>query len=83
MGIGGLTPADRYFGRAPEVLEKVDAASRRRQGALFVKDEGRDPFVTEELLPGGPVEMLRLLVTGGRVYLTFLGHRVDLGEAKS
>jgi putative transposase len=83
MGIGGLTPADRYFGRAPEVLEKVEAASRRRQGALSVKDDGRDPFVTEELLPGGPVEMLRLLVTGGRMFLTFLGHRVDLGEVKS
>jgi hypothetical protein len=84
MALDGLTPADRYFGRAAEVLERMQAASRRRQGALLF-DRGRsgDPFVTEEFLPEGPVEMLRLIVTGGRLSLTFLGHQVDLGAVKS
>ena len=34
MGIDGLTPADRFFGRADEVLAAIDAVSRKRQGAL-------------------------------------------------
>src|SRR5690606_29280585 len=29
MGIDGLTPADRYFGRADRVLATIDAISRR------------------------------------------------------
>ena len=81
MGIDGLTPADRFFGRWEEVMERVQAASRRRQGATAV--DGEDPFVTEEILGGGPFEVLRLLVTNGRLVLAFLGHRVDLGEIAS
>jgi transposase InsO family protein len=83
MGIDGLTPADRYFGRSGDVLERVQAASRRRQGALALSGDGDDPFVTEEILPDGPFEMLRLLVEEKRLILTFLGHRVDLGEIES
>ncbi len=81
MGIDGLTPADRFFGRWEAVMERVQAASRRRQGAAA--HNGEDPFVTEEVLPGGPFEVLRLLVENGRMVLAFLGHRVDLGEVKS
>jgi putative transposase len=81
MGLDGLTPADRFFGRWEEVMERVQAASRGRQGAP--SGNGHDPFVTEEVLPGGPFEVLRLLVDNGRVILAFLGHRVDLGEVTS
>ena len=81
MGIDGLTPADRFHGRWEEVMERVQAASRGRRGAAAFGDGG-DPFVTEEILPDDPFEVLRLLVTDGRMYLAFLGHRVDLGEVK-
>jgi transposase InsO family protein/transposase-like protein len=81
MGIDGLTPADRFHGRWEEVMERVQAASRGRQGAAAFK--GEDPFVAEEILPDGPFEILRLLVCDGRMVLAFLGHRVDLGEVKS
>lgn len=81
MGLDGLTPADRFHGRWEDVAARVQAASRRRQGALLGGDgRGGDPFVTEEDLPDGPVELLRLLVFRGRLELRFLGHRVDLGE---
>jgi len=82
MGIDGLVPADRFFGRAEEVLAHVQAASRRRQGAL-VSAGAADPFVSEESGPDVPFEMLRLVVTGGRVELRFLGHRVDLGPLRA
>jgi transposase InsO family protein len=91
IGIDGLTPADRYFARWEEIRERVDAASRRRQGAHLTASafpagngSGRtlDPFAGEEALPGAPLELLRLVVVGGRLELRFLGHRVDLGEVK-
>ncbi len=82
LGIGGLTPADRYFGRGREVLEKMQAASRQRHGAAVAAGHG-DPFVTEEVLPDGPAEVLRLVREGSRMVLTFLGHRVVLGEIES
>jgi transposase InsO family protein len=81
MGLHGLTPADRFLGRWEEVMERVQAASRHRQGAPAGK--GQDPFVTEEVLPDGPFEVLRLLIENGRMTLAFLGHRVDLGEVSS
>ncbi|MEK7765425.1 MAG: integrase core domain-containing protein [bacterium] len=34
LGIGSLVPADRFFGRWPEVAAEMDAVSRRRQGAV-------------------------------------------------
>ena len=81
MGIDGLTPADRFHGRWEEVMERVQARSRGRQGAVSFGD-GNDPFVTEEILPDGPFEVLRLLIEDGRMLLAFLGHRVDLGEVR-
>jgi hypothetical protein len=81
MGLDGLTPADRFHGRWEQVAQRVQAASRRRQGALVAADgHGGDPFVTEEGLHDGPVEVLRLVVVEGRMEFRFLGHRVDLGE---
>ncbi len=82
MGIDGLTPADRFQGRWEEVRDRVEAASRRRQGAVALRDGSGDPFITEESLPGGPAEVLRLTVFQGRMTLNFLGHRVELGEVK-
>jgi transposase InsO family protein len=83
MGIGGLTPADRFFGRQQEVLERMEAVSRRRQALALSSGSSGDPFVTEEVLSDGPCEVLRLVLHDGRLFLTFLGHRTDLGEMKS
>ena len=79
MGLDGLVPADRYFGRADEVLARMQAASRRRQGALVQGGAAGDPFVTEETGPDVPCEVLRLVVAQGRMELRLMGHRVDLG----
>ena len=76
MGIDGLVPADRFFGRAAEVLARMQAASRHRQGLV-----ASDPFTTEERPdPQGPFEVLRLVVLDDRMELRFLGHRVGLGK---
>lgn len=76
LGLDGLTPADRFFARADEVLARMQAASRQRQGALLRR--GDDPFV-EDSGPDVPVEVLRLIVVDGRMELRFAGHRVALG----
>lgn len=82
MGIDGLTPADRFSGRWQEVFEHVQAASRKRQGAATAPpNAGSDPF-SEEFLPAGAVEVLRLLIADGRMRMQFLGHCVDLGAVK-
>jgi transposase InsO family protein len=77
MGIDGLTPADRYFGRWPEVLDRINAISRQRNGA----DTGGVGLVQEEALAGrAPVEVLRLMINDNKLELRFFGHRVVLGE---
>lgn len=80
MGIDGLTPADRFFGRATEVLAFIDALSRKRQAVL----ERLDPTSAsaEENLPGAsgaPLEVLRLVIVDGHMELRFCGARVSLG----
>jgi transposase InsO family protein len=80
MGIDGLTPADRYFGRGAEVLAAVDALSRKRQGALQML--GAPGSASEEVLTshtGAPMEVLRLVIVDGEVELRFCGARVHLG----
>lgn len=77
MGLDGLVPADRFFGRAQEVKDAIEAQSRRHQGALAIRE---DLLVTEEILPEDRVEILRLMVVGGELELRFLGHRVRLGR---
>lgn len=80
MGIDGLTPADRYFGRWEAVKAQVDAVSRGRQLTLAGTASDR---VTEEVTPaGGPAEVLRLMCIEGRMELRFLGHRVNLGPVE-
>ncbi|MCP4205045.1 MAG: IS3 family transposase [bacterium] len=92
MGIDGLTPADRFFGRADRVLAVINAISRKRQGELAHALGGRvtsassAPRVIEELVwptSGAPLEVLRLVATGGRLELRFAGHRVVLGQLES
>jgi transposase InsO family protein/transposase-like protein len=77
MGLDGLTPADRFFGRAEEVRARVEHACRRREAALL--HQGGALPVSEE--PGAPgvVEALRLLVVDGKLEVRFLGHRLVLG----
>ena len=83
MGISGLTPADRFFGRADRVLAAVDAISRKRQGAAALMA----PFgaALEEIgsVPDAPLEVLRLVLVDGTMELHFCGARVRLGPVVS
>lgn len=83
MGIDGLTPADRYFGRADRVLAAIDAISRGRQGAQWHRSAAGGPV--EEVLvdaPNAPLEVLRLVVLDGVMELRFCGARVRLGRVE-
>ena len=83
MGIDGLTPADRFFGRADRVLAAVDELSRKRQGGAALMLAAGAPF--EEVLgirTGAPLEVLRLVIVDGKMELRFCGARVSLGEIK-
>lgn len=84
MGIDGLTPADRYFGRADRVLELVNAVSRKRQSAAAAA-LGRADVFEETAAPGSssPLEVLRLVMVGGAMELRFCGARVRLGTVES
>lgn len=80
MGIDGLTPADRFFGRADQVLAAIDAASRNRQGTIAQRLAAGAPV--EEVLGlqrRAPLEVLRLVLADGHLELRFLGARVVLG----
>ena len=80
MGIDGLTPADRYFGRADRVLATVNAISRKRHAAYALHPESGAPL--EELTgadSGAPLEVLRLVLQDGVMELRFCGARVPLG----
>ncbi|MBI4701798.1 MAG: transposase, partial [Deltaproteobacteria bacterium] len=81
MGIGGLTPADRFFGRWPEVAAEVDALSRRRQGALAASQDRR---LFHEPLPASErTHVLELVFTGDQAELRLLGRRVRLGPVET
>jgi putative transposase len=83
MGIDGLTPADRFFGRADQVLAAVNALSRKRQGALAQSAPAGSP--AEEILSaraGAPFEVLRLVLIDGVMELRFCGARVKLGRVE-
>jgi hypothetical protein len=84
MGLDGLTPADRFFGRAEQVLQAVNALSRRRNGfhALYAQPGS----ALEEIAPpgsGAPAEVLRLVVQGGQMELRLCGCRVKLGPVEN
>jgi len=77
MGIDGLTPADRFFGRADRVLAHIDAVSRHRNGALAMRAEPGAPF---EEVGEHALEVLRLVIVDGQMELRFCGSRVILGS---
>jgi len=80
MGIDGLTPADRFFGRGDRVLDAINAISRRRQGSLALL-EGSDGPIEELTSPRSkaPLEVLRLVLVDRTMELRFCGARVRLG----
>lgn len=83
MGIDGLTPADRFFGRADQIMAAVDAISRKRQGALALLSHAGGPI--EELSSSGagaPLEVLRLVLVDGVMELRFCGARIRLGRVE-
>jgi putative transposase len=84
MGIDGLTPSDRFFGRADRVLAAIDALSRGRQGALAQRAPAGSP-IEELTAPGSsaPLEVLRLVLVDGAMELRFCGARVRLGRVES
>lgn len=80
MGIDGLTPADRFMGRADRVLEAVQAISRRRQGAeALLAPAGKCIEELSGAREGGPMEVLRLVLIDGVMEMRFCGARVRLG----
>jgi transposase InsO family protein len=83
MGIDGLTPADRFHGRADRVLAAVDAISRRRQGALaLVEPLGAAVEEVGSAATASPLEVLRLVIVDGEMQLRFCGARVRLGRVE-
>jgi len=83
MGIDGLTPADRFFGRADQVLAQINALSRHRQGVLA--ESAPAGYAIEELgtmRAGSPMEVLRLTLVDGSLELRFCGARVVLGRVE-
>jgi transposase InsO family protein len=84
MGIDGLVPADRFFGRADAVLARIDAVSRKRNAASDHRSDPGGPI--EETLPastGAPLEILRLVIQDGAMELRFCGARVQLGPVRT
>lgn len=75
MGIDGLTPADRFFGRWDEVRARIEAAARGRLASG--SDDAR--IFEEGAGCGAPVDVLRIVVTDAGMELRLLGHRVVLG----
>jgi len=81
MGIGGLVPADRFFGRWPEVVAEMEAHSRRRQGALALVADRR--LYVEPPAPGERAVVLQLVLVGEQAELHFLGRRILLGRVEA
>jgi transposase InsO family protein len=77
LGIGSLVPADRFYGRWPEVIAEMDAVSRRRQGALALQLDRR--LFLEPPVAGERVVALQLILVGDQAELHLGGRRVVLG----
>jgi len=80
LGIGSLVPADRFYGRWPEVIAEMDAVSRRRQG-VFALQLDRRLFV-EPPAAGERVVALQLILVGDQAELHLGGRRVVLGKVE-
>jgi transposase InsO family protein len=76
MGIDGLTPADRFFGRADAV--RAEIAARLRDRATATAAHGGPGAPVEETC-GAAVEVLRLVLVDGRIEMRVFGARVVLG----
>ncbi len=81
LGIAGLVPADRYYGRWPEVTAEMDAQSRRRQGAHAAQQDRR--LFVEAPGPAERVIVLQLVVSGDQAELCVLGRRIQLGRVEA
>jgi putative transposase len=81
MGIGALVPADRFYGRWPEVVAEMDALSRRRQGALSLVADRR--LFVEPPAAGERAIALQLVVVGEEAELHLFGRRILLGRVVS
>jgi len=81
LGIGGLVPADRFYGRWPEVTAEMDAQSRRRQGVSALVGERR--LFLEPPAPGERAVVLQLIVVGDEAELVILGRRIRLGRVEA
>ena len=80
LGIGSLVPADRFYGRWPEVIAEMDAVSRRRQGALALQLDRR--LFVEPPAAGERVIALQLVLVGEQAELHLGGRRVVLGKVE-
>jgi transposase InsO family protein len=80
MGIGSLVPADRFYGRWPEVVAEMDAVSRRRQGALALHADRR--LFVEPPAASERVVALQLVLVGDQAEIWFGGRRVRLGRVE-
>jgi transposase InsO family protein/transposase-like protein len=76
MGIDGLCPADRFFGRAERVRAEIEARIRQRAAA-----PGTNPAdgPVEENGAGAPVDVLRIAIVDGVAELRVFGARIPLG----
>ena len=81
LGIGSLVPADRFYGRWPEVVAEMDAVSRRRQGALALQVDRR--LFVEPPAAGERVVALQLIVVGDQAELHLGGRRIVLGRVEA
>ena len=80
LGIGSLVPADRFYGRWPEVIAEMDAVSRRRQGVLALQLDRR--LFVEPPAPGERVVALQLILVGDHAELHLGGRRIVLGRVE-
>jgi putative transposase len=80
LGIGSLVPADRFYGRWPEVVAEMDAVSRRRQGALGLQLDRR--LFVEPPAAGERVVALQLILVGDQAELHLGGRRILLGRVE-
>jgi hypothetical protein len=79
MGLDGLTPADRFFGRADEVRAALEARARGRA----VAQSGHLPAgapIEEGTDSAGAVEVLRISLVDGQAELRLFGARIPLGR---
>jgi transposase InsO family protein len=81
LGIGSLVPADRFYGRWPEVIAEMDAVSRRRQGALALELDRR--LFVEPPAAGERVIALQLILVGDQAELHLGGRRIVLGRVSA